>query len=87
MDVRRKQEQIVRVGPFGSYQRFAWSAVRAVKEESTGRVARSTKIVLEGSERVQLAAGIGDGRRFFLVNALRHHLKRAPVSSGGAYRG
>jgi hypothetical protein len=41
---------------------------------------------LQGSTRLTLATAVNAARRFFLLNALRHHINRAPHAVSTPYR-
>ena len=65
------------VGPLGWRRRFDWSAVQSIREESagTGRNGGSQMaVILEGAERVKVAAGVSEKRRYFLLTALKAQL-------------
>jgi hypothetical protein len=82
-------ELFVGIGALGWRRRFKWSAIRAVTEAATttrypGN--QGTALALEGATRIKFASNVAEARRYFLLNALRHHLTRAPHADGTPYR-
>jgi hypothetical protein len=61
------------IGPVGWRKRFIPSQIRHVREQSSRGSKGSTtwKIVLQGSETVELGSGLTDERRRFMVQVLR----------------
>ena len=61
------------VGSLGWRNRFAWSGVRSVVEETrpSGRNGTTTSITLVGETRVRFASGVSQARRYYLLHALR----------------
>jgi hypothetical protein len=67
----------VGVGNIGWRKQFVWSAIRAVREESSNLRypgGQGVSICLEGDRRVAFGSGISPERRYFLVRTLRAHL-------------
>jgi hypothetical protein len=79
----------VGIGALGWRRRFRWSEVRAVHEAQTSTRypgGHGSALALEGRTRLLFGSGVNDARRYFLLNALRHGLKRAPRGDGTPYR-
>lgn len=67
------------VGPVGWRRRFKWNEVSTIgtTEKNGNRGSASTQIKLEGSKRINLAAGIKEARMEFMLGALRQLRRRA----------
>ncbi len=67
----------------GFRKRFAWSGVKAVREEiSLASRSRTSSIVLEGEKRISFGSGLNEERRRFLLHALRAMLRARRVAVG-----
>jgi hypothetical protein len=75
--VRGEQGEVfVGVWCLGWRRRFDPAGIHRVYEnERPGRRGNSTEIVMEGDERITLASGLNDNRRYFMLQVLRSILE------------
>jgi hypothetical protein len=67
----------------GLRRRFDWSGVKAIREKiSHASRNRTSSIVLEGEKRISFGSGLNEGRRWFLLHALRAMLRARRVVAG-----
>jgi hypothetical protein len=77
------------LGSLGWTRRFHWSEISTVSEAPmTKRYPgnRGAALSLEGRSRLIFGSNLSDARRYYLLNALRRRLKRAPAAPGVPYR-
>tara|TARA_R110001632_G_scaffold179993_5_gene300019 strand:- start:19258 stop:19923 length:666 start_codon:yes stop_codon:yes gene_type:complete len=63
------------IGSIGFTKKFLWSEISEVKEQSYlgyKRRGSGSKIVLEGSRRISFGSRLKEGRKYYLINALKN---------------